>query len=165
MRRQSAQRTDTRSIDQYFKQSRLHHLSQWKAALPALVTRLKAELEAEGVKVRAPLTSNASGKQRALTGLPKDGRVVLHIDFDSFFTSVALVSRPHLRDKPIAVCHATEGDAERSTSEIASCSYEARKFGVKNGMNLGRARELCPDIATVPYQVRPSSSPALMHAV
>lgn len=40
----------------------------------------------------------------------------------------------------------------RSTSEIASCSYEARSFGVRNGMSLGRARELCPDIQTVPYQ-------------
>lgn len=39
-----------------------------------------------------------------------------------------------------------------STSEIASCSYEARSCGVKNGMWLGRARKLCPGLICVPYQ-------------
>lgn len=33
-----------------------------------------------------------------------------------------------------------------SYSEIASCNYEARKFGVKNGMFFGNAKQLCPDI-------------------
>ena len=37
-------------------------------------------------------------------------------------------------------------------SEIASCSYEARAAGVRNGMFLGAARKLCPDIHCVPYQ-------------
>ena len=37
-------------------------------------------------------------------------------------------------------------------SEIASCSYEARSVGVRNGMFLGSARKLCPDIHCVPYQ-------------
>lgn len=37
-------------------------------------------------------------------------------------------------------------------SEIASCSYEARALGVCNGMFLGAARKLCPDIHCVPYQ-------------
>lgn len=37
-------------------------------------------------------------------------------------------------------------------SEIASCSYEARAAGVRNGMFLGAARKLCPDIYCVPYQ-------------
>ena len=37
-------------------------------------------------------------------------------------------------------------------SEIASCSYEARAAGVRNGMFLGPARKLCPDIHCVPYQ-------------
>ena len=37
-------------------------------------------------------------------------------------------------------------------SEIASCSYEARAVGVRNGMFLGSARKLCPDIYCVPYQ-------------
>ncbi|KAK3761289.1 hypothetical protein RRG08_014300 [Elysia crispata] len=38
-----------------------------------------------------------------------------------------------------------------SMAEIASCSYEARKAGVKNGMFMGRAMSLCPDLQTIPY--------------
>ncbi|KAK8742032.1 hypothetical protein OTU49_002068 [Cherax quadricarinatus] len=38
-----------------------------------------------------------------------------------------------------------------SWSEIASCSYEARKAGVKNGMFLGPALKLCPNLQTIPY--------------
>ncbi|CAH1118562.1 unnamed protein product [Phaedon cochleariae] len=42
-------------------------------------------------------------------------------------------------------------DAQSSMSEIASCSYEARKFGIKNGMFLGQAVKLCPELKTLPY--------------
>lgn len=38
-----------------------------------------------------------------------------------------------------------------SLSEIASCSYEARKMGVKNGMFVGAALKLCPNLKTIPY--------------
>ncbi|KAJ8967009.1 hypothetical protein NQ314_003126 [Rhamnusium bicolor] len=42
-------------------------------------------------------------------------------------------------------------DANASMSEIASCSYEARKYGIKNGMFLGQAAKLCPELKTLPY--------------
>lgn len=42
-------------------------------------------------------------------------------------------------------------DNTKSLSEIASCSYEARKMGVKNGMFVGAALKLCPDLKTIPY--------------
>ena len=38
-----------------------------------------------------------------------------------------------------------------SMSEIASCNYEARKAGIKNGMFLGQAIKLCPNLKTIPY--------------
>lgn len=38
-----------------------------------------------------------------------------------------------------------------SLSEIASCSYEARKMGIKNGMFVGAALKLCPQLKTIPY--------------
>ncbi|KAL0275256.1 UNVERIFIED_CONTAM: hypothetical protein PYX00_003166 [Menopon gallinae] len=38
-----------------------------------------------------------------------------------------------------------------SRSEVASCSYEAREAGVRNGMYLGSALRLCPELKTVPY--------------
>ncbi|XP_055587064.1 DNA repair protein Rev1 [Uranotaenia lowii] len=42
-------------------------------------------------------------------------------------------------------------DDNNSMSEIASCSYEARKAGVKNGMFVGSALKLCPKLKTIPY--------------
>lgn len=38
-----------------------------------------------------------------------------------------------------------------SMAEIASCSYEAREMGLKNGMFVGAAMKLCPDLKTIPY--------------
>lgn len=42
-------------------------------------------------------------------------------------------------------------DESNSMAEIASCNYEARKAGVKNGMFLGPALKLCPELQTIPY--------------
>ncbi|XP_050502903.1 DNA repair protein REV1-like isoform X2 [Diabrotica virgifera virgifera] len=42
-------------------------------------------------------------------------------------------------------------DIQSSMSEIASCSYEARKFGIKNGTFLGQAIKMCPELKTLPY--------------
>ncbi|GAA5943146.1 deoxycytidyl transferase [Sporobolomyces koalae] len=123
----------------YFAQSRLHHLSSFKEDLKVFVATRQAGTQTEG--------------RRKLTGTAADGRTIFHVDFDCFFVSAGLTSREELRGKPTAVCHARGiGDSLTSTSEIASCSYEARAFGVKNGMSLGRARELCSDIQTMPFE-------------
>lgn len=45
----------------------------------------------------------------------------------------------------------TVTNEKKSMAEIASCSYEARAKGVKNGMFLGTALKLCPDLVTMPY--------------
>ncbi|KAL1489436.1 hypothetical protein ABEB36_014331 [Hypothenemus hampei] len=44
-----------------------------------------------------------------------------------------------------------KSDGLASMSEIASCSYEARQYGIKNGMFLGQAVKLCPNLKTLPY--------------
>lgn len=46
---------------------------------------------------------------------------------------------------------ADEDDKFGSMSEIASCSYEARAKGISNGMFMGAALRLCPNLATIPY--------------
>ncbi|TFK40634.1 hypothetical protein BDQ12DRAFT_679787 [Crucibulum laeve] len=99
--------------------------------------------------VRSP-SSRWKGKQKALDN---QERVIMHCDFDCFFVSAGLVSRPHLKGKPVVVCHSQgrQGGGS-STSEIASASYEARSFGVRNGMSLHQARKLCPNIITIPYE-------------
>ncbi|WOO83021.1 DNA repair protein rev1 [Vanrija pseudolonga] len=124
-------------IDKFYQNSRLHHLSTWKAALRLLVAEARASVVA-----------------RVPTVLPEPGaqRYYFHVDFDAFFVSAGVASRPHLKGKPVVVCHSS-GGGRASTSEVASASYEARALGVKNGMSLGRARQLCgDDLETIPYE-------------
>jgi DNA polymerase-4 len=66
-------------------------------------------------------------------------RIIFHIDMDAFFSSIEQLSNPNLRGKPVIVC----GDPS-SRSVVATASYEARLFGLKSGMPIGRARRLCP---------------------
>ncbi|XDG10072.1 hypothetical protein ABKA04_009687 [Annulohypoxylon sp. FPYF3050] len=118
-------------IQQYYSESRLHHLSTWKAELKSRMQRLAAEKGAQ----RKPLKRKAGAR-----------RYVMHVDFDSFFCAVSLKSAPEFIDKPAVVAHGTG-----SGSEIASCNYPARKYGVKNGMWMKRAKELCPELKVLPY--------------
>lgn len=70
-------------------------------------------------------------------------RVIVHIDMDCFFASIAVKKDPSLAGKCIAVAH--------GGGEISSCSYEARKFGVRAGMFCKDARKICPQLLSVPY--------------
>jgi DNA repair protein REV1 len=115
----------TEFLDKYYKESRLHWLSTWKAELKKMVGELSEGREVDLSKLK---------RKGPLKGTEEDERVVMHIDFDSFFVSASLLSRPHLKGHPVVVCHATAADAA-SSSEIASASYEAREFGIKNGMS------------------------------
>jgi DNA repair protein REV1 len=117
----------TEFLTKYYKESRLHWLSTWKAELKKMVSELS-----EGREVDISESLNRK-KKPPLKGTEADGRVVLHVDFDSFFVAVSLLARPHLRGLPVVVCHANVGDVN-SSSEIASASYEAREFGIVNGM-------------------------------
>ncbi|EJF62757.1 DNA repair protein [Dichomitus squalens LYAD-421 SS1] len=198
-------------IEGYYRNSRLHHLSAWKAELKNLVAEAQERAESGG----AETWKKAAGERRASAGGGEGGAegvarsasqeaverivrenlgghglgstelegdvsmkgarlvkraaqgkgkgkekavdeervIIMHCDFDSFFVSAGLVDRPHLRGKPVVVCHSqgsTGGAA--STSEIASASYEAREFGIKGGMSLQQARKLCPAVITIPYE-------------
>ncbi len=70
-------------------------------------------------------------------------RVVMHIDMNAFFASVEQRCNPRLRGRPIAVV----GSAGRTV--VTTCSYEARAFGVKTGMNKYEARRACPSLIFV----------------
>ena len=59
---------------------------------------------------------------------------VVHLDVDAFFPSVEQLLIPRLRDRPVIV----------GSGCIASCSYEARRFGLSAGMPLTEARRRCP---------------------
>ncbi len=74
-------------------------------------------------------------------------RQILLIDMDAFFASCEQAADPRLRGKPIIVC----GNPE-TRSVVAACSYEAKVFGITNGMSVRQARALCPEVIPVPGQ-------------
>ncbi|KAH8704889.1 putative DNA damage repair protein Mus42 [Talaromyces proteolyticus] len=120
-------------LQQYYRESRLHHLSTWKA-------ELKAKLQA-AAQVKAQ--NNLKAKSRAIGSR----RYILHVDFDSFFAAVSIQKHhPEFIEKPVAIAHGTG-----SGSEIASCNYPARAFGIKNGMWMKGALEKCPELKVLPY--------------
>jgi DNA polymerase-4 len=65
-------------------------------------------------------------------------RSIVHMDMDSFFVSVELLRHPELKGKPLII--GSSGDR----GVVASCSYEARKFGIHSAMSSKMARLLCP---------------------
>lgn len=65
-------------------------------------------------------------------------RYIAHLDLDSFFVSVEMINNPTLKGKAVIV----GGSAERGV--VTTCSYEARKFGVRSAMPMKKAMQLCP---------------------
>lgn len=124
-------------LSQYYRESRLHHLSTWKASLKSQLQTLAAQTTA----------SQKARTKGALKKLPGQRRYIMHVDFDSFFAAVSLKSHPaEYKDQPCVVAH-----GGGSGSEIASCNYPARAFGVSNGMWMRRAQVLCPELKVLPY--------------
>jgi DNA polymerase-4 len=77
---------------------------------------------------------------KTFLNIPMDStRAIVHMDLDSFFVSVELLRRPELKGKPLII----GGSSERGV--VASCSYEARKFGVHSAMSSQQAKKLCPE--------------------
>ncbi|PZP41739.1 MAG: DNA polymerase IV, partial [Pseudopedobacter saltans] len=70
-------------------------------------------------------------------------RHIVHCDLDTFFVSVERKKRTDLIGKPVLV----GGFSDRAV--VASCSYEARKFGVHSAMPMRLARQLCPEAEVV----------------
>ncbi|XP_053686861.1 DNA repair protein Rev1 [Sabethes cyaneus] len=186
--RASLTATDPNFLQEFFNNSRLHHIATLGAGFKQHVSELREKHDGFFPE-RDILRQKVSNSGEFGT----EGPFIMHIDMDCFFVSVGLRKNPHLRGHPVAVTHSkgSEGgkmqsrpgqdrtkeielyqkrleerfktpdipyesrllniDDNNSMSEIASCSYEARKLGVKNGMFVGSALKLCPNLKTIQY--------------
>ena len=132
--------TDPNFLESFFKNSRLSFIGSYKQRIQ---------------------DSPKKQSDRAGDNGPTK-RFVFHCDMDCFFAAVVLRNYPEYQNKPVAISHFGKpghdpdpSDAyqpkKNSSSECATCNYQARKFGIKKGMFLGRAKELCPNLVILPY--------------
>ncbi|ODH49769.1 hypothetical protein GX48_04147 [Paracoccidioides brasiliensis] len=129
---QNSSVVNSKFIQQFYCESRLHHLSTWKAELKA--------------QIQSAAQDKGSTRKPARQRVPGVRRYIMHVDFDSFFAAVSIRKHPELADQPVAIAHGTGPG-----SEIASCNYPARSFGIKNGMWMKGALQMCPNLKVLPY--------------
>lgn len=67
-------------------------------------------------------------------------RRIIHVDMDAFYAAVEVRDAPELAGKPLII-----GSLPDERGVVATCSYEARKYGVRSGMSIKEAYRLCPD--------------------
>jgi len=76
-------------------------------------------------------------------------RVITHVDMDAFYAAIEQRDRPELRGLPVIV-----GASPTGRGVVSTASYEARRFGVRSAMPIGRAARLCPHAAFLPVDMR-----------
>jgi DNA polymerase IV (DinB-like DNA polymerase) len=99
-------------------------------------------------------TPNNANTVLKLLNLPKReygsgqwiGRAIFHVDLNSFYPSCEELRDSSLKGKPHAVIMTDQQDGNITRGVVASCSYEAKKVGVKSAMPLSRALELSSDL-------------------
>jgi len=74
-------------------------------------------------------------------------RAILHVDMDAFYASIEQLDDPRLKGRPVIV--GADPKEGHGRGVVAACSYEARKFGVRSALPIGRAWKLCPEGAFV----------------
>ncbi|GAB3250813.1 DNA polymerase IV [Chitinimonas naiadis] len=73
------------------------------------------------------------------------GRKIIHVDCDCFYASIEMRDDPRLVGKPVAV-----GGKPESRGVIATCNYEARKYGIHSAMASSQAMRRCPELILLP---------------
>ena len=70
----------------------------------------------------------------------KTNQIIIHVDMDAFYAAVEMRDNPALRERPLII-----GALPHERGVVATCSYEARKYGVRSAMNIKEAHRLCPN--------------------
>lgn len=124
---------DPKFIRSFFENSRLHHLSNWKF-------QLREKFVKEFLSAEKSLTKDNTNNNTSF--------VYFHVDFDCFFAQVSATvdGRYDINATPIAICHG------KHNSDISSCNYKARSFGVRNGMWVSSALKICPNLKLLSYE-------------
>src|SRR5918994_1064033 len=81
------------------------------------------------------------------------GRIILCVDLNAFFPSCEELRDPSLVGKPHAVIMTEQDKGTITRGAVASCSYEARRYGIKSAMSLSKAKELYPDLILNPVDI------------
>lgn len=78
-------------------------------------------------------------------------RIILHIDMDYFFAQCEEREHPEIKGKPVVICvySGRGGDS----GAVSTSNYEARKFGIKAGIPISRAKKLKPDAVFLPVNM------------
>lgn len=74
------------------------------------------------------------------------GKVILHVDINSFYSSCEEIRNTSLKGKQHAVIMTNQTFGNITKGVVATCSYEAKRLGVQSGMPLYKALELCPNL-------------------
>ncbi|KPA79818.1 putative DNA damage repair protein [Leptomonas pyrrhocoris] len=124
-------RDQVNSLQHFQQHSRLHFIGQWKT---------KMEDEFRELFAAHPEWNHGTLEQQ---------RAFIHIDMDAFFCSVQLAKpeNAHLRSQPVGIA------AGKFNSDISSCNYVARTFGIRAGMYVNAAKVRCPDLVTLGYDL------------
>lgn len=76
-------------------------------------------------------------------------RTIVHVDMDAFFAQVEAQDTPAYRGQPVIV----GGPRDSARGVVATCSYEARRFGIHSAMPIQRAVKLCPQGIFLPVRM------------
>ena len=74
------------------------------------------------------------------------GKAIMHVDINSFYSSCEEIKDPSLKGKPHAVIMTPQDNNSITKGAVTTCSYEAKKLGIKSAMPLYKALELCPNL-------------------
>lgn len=169
---------DPNFLAEFYNNSRLHHISTLGATFKQHISDLR-EAHAGEFKDRQVLMNNITARESYEDSSPLVMHIDMDCFFVSvgLRSRPELLDQPvavtHSKGKSVQVRPGSDLNYEHkafherfgekfgnsqeqldktiSLSEIASCSYAAREKGVRNGMFVGSALKLCPDLKTIPY--------------